>query len=138
MTSLVAALQQALAAENSAVRVLAYCAARTSRSRLPEQAALLDEAYLAHRARRDAWEEWLRAQAASPSPAAPEYELPDTRDAGATVLALESACAEHYAALLAVSTGELRLQAATALESSALSQVRWGGRAVPFPGAPEL
>lgn len=134
----VATLQRTLDAEHATLRVLGVAAARTSRGAAPELAVRLDEAHRVHRLRRDAWEGWLRTLGAEPAPAAPEYRSPEGADAVAVAVAVESACLEHYAALVAVSADELRSAATEALTESALALVAWGDAPRPFPGAPEL
>lgn len=135
----VTALQRTLEAEHAAVRLYALWAARVSRAEEGQLADLLAERHLIHRDRRDRWEEVLRRAGASPTPAAPDYRGPQD-DAGpaSAALSLEDRCAQHYAALVAASTGDLRAAAVEALEDAALAQLRLGGSPVAFPGAPEL
>lgn len=132
-------LQEVLAAEHAAVRLYGLWAARVSRAEDEQLADLLTELFRTHRSRRDRWEEVLRSLGTAPVAAAPDYREPqDEGGPASAALSVEDRCAQHYASLVAASTGDLRVEAMAALEDAGLAQLRLGGSPVPFPGAPEL
>lgn len=131
----VTALQDALAAEHAAVWVHGLLAGQTSQSASPGLFARIDQAYVAHRDRRDELTALLRDDGAEPVAALPAYgvagDLGDDAAVEATALRLERACTEVYAALVENSTGERRRLAVEVLNETAV-------RALVFRGAPEM
>ena len=73
------ALQDTLAAEQAAVFVIGYLGAQTSQSAEPELAALLRDAYGAHRARRDDLVARVRDVDGEPVAAAASYDIADVQ-----------------------------------------------------------
>jgi hypothetical protein len=129
------ALQAALAAEQAAVYGYGVVGAHLSGTARSQATA----AYQAHRGRRDALAERVSAAGATPSPAAPGYQLPfavtDASSATRLAAVLEERLADVYAnAIQASPAGADREQAATALRDAAVRAVRWRGTSVPFPG----
>lgn len=138
----VAAAQDALAAEHAAVWLTGVLGARTSATGTPALYVAVEEAYEAHRARRDGLTTWLRDAGADPVAAAPSYRLPGEVASPRAVRRLgrqlEQATAGWWSALVASSVGDLRRDAAEALVDSARRKVALGGRPSAFPGAAEL
>lgn len=135
MTTLLAALQAAAAAENAAVYGYSVAGARL-RDRALKGAARAD--YDVHRAQLQAVTGWLETSGATAPAPPPVYQLPTpiTDDAAATALLtrLEEACCATYADLVAVATGDLRRAAALALQSAAIRESSWRRGSTPFPG----
>ena len=135
------ALQAALAAEHAAVWVHALLAARTSASATPTLFAALDEAYLAHRDRREEVTALLREDGVEPVAALPAYDV--TGDLGApagvtaAALRLERGCTEVYAALVENSAGERRRFAVTVLTETAVRELVFRGAPEMLPGSDE-
>ncbi|GAA0932822.1 ferritin-like domain-containing protein [Streptomyces thermoalcalitolerans] len=131
------ALQAALAAEHAAVYGYGVVGGRLRDSRRKE--AL--EAYVAHRARRDALTRAIRDLGEQPVAAAAAYALPfpvpDSATAVRFAAELEERVAGVYSDLVRASTGERRREAAVALREAAVRAVRWRGESVAFPGLAE-
>lgn len=132
------ALQDTLAAEQAAVFVIGYLGAQTSQSVEPELAALLRDAYGAHRARRDDLVARVRDVDGEPVAAAASYDIADVRGEPARVrrraLQVERSCAATYGFLVASSpTAERRFAVDTLIEI-ALREIALGGRPRPLPG----
>jgi len=140
--SLVDALQRTLAAEHAAVWTYGLLGGRTSASGSPTLYAAVTDGYLVHRRRRDDLTDALVALDAEPVAAGATYDEGGRLDTPARIearaLALEQACAETYAALVAESVDDRRAWAVAALTDAAVRSVRLGGAPEPFPGAPEL
>jgi hypothetical protein len=138
----VEALQAALAAEHAALYIYGVLGARTSESGQPPLFAEVSDAYRTHRAWRDLLTRRLLDEGASPTPAAPTYELPETPATVVGVLRaardLEAGCAETYAYVVANTTGADRQWAIGALTRAAIRQVAYGATPGAFPGAPDL
>lgn len=138
----VAAAQDALAAEHAALWLAGVLGARTSATGTPALFAAVEDAYEAHRARRDGLTAWLRDAGADPVAAAPTYRLPGEVTSPGAVRRLgrqlEQATAGWWSALVASSVGDLRRDAAAALADAARREVALGGRPTAFPGAGEL
>lgn len=135
MTTLLDALQAAVAAENAAIYGYSVAGARL-RDRTLKAAARAD--YDVHRAQLQAVAEWLGARGATAPAPPPVYALPTpiTDDAAATALLarLEEACCATYADVVALADGDLRRAAALALQSAAIRESRWRRQPTPFPG----
>ncbi|MER5867773.1 ferritin-like domain-containing protein [Kitasatospora sp. NPDC002040] len=131
------ALQTALAAEHAAVYGYGVVGARQP---VGPQRTDAQTSYLAHQAARDAWQRLLNSGGATPTAAAPGYQLPfPVADAaGAKQLAahIEVQLTGVYAALVAATSGELRQRAAAALREAALAARHWGADQTALPGLP--
>ncbi len=143
------ALQAALAAEHAAVWVYGLVGAFVP----DDLAGKLDEAAVAHQARRDATERTLIDAGARPVPAEPGYLGPepvtDAASALRLVITAETDAAAAWRAVVERSVAEhspaepsLRAAALDALTRAAVRATRWRATAgiapptVPFPGTP--
>ena len=130
----VAALQAALAAENSAVYGYGVAGAHLGGAR---RAAAVRN-WVAHQNARDALTAMLAAQGAQPVAAAAAYELPfDVRSATAAVAlatVLEDRLSAAYLGLVGLSTPALRAFGARAVRTAALRAAAWRGSTLAFPG----
>ncbi|GAB2752079.1 DUF4439 domain-containing protein [Kitasatospora kifunensis] len=133
----VTALQAALAAEHSAVYAFGVIGARIAPGPKRDDARAC---YAAHQARRDAWQQLLAGAGATPTPAAPGYELPfavpDPTAAARLAGEIEIRLTAVYADLVAAGSGSLRLDAATALRTCTLQANHWGAAPGALPGLP--
>ena len=140
--STVAALQRTLAAEHAAVWTYGLLGGRTSQSSAPALYARVADAYAVHRRRRDDLGDALVALGQDPVAAGATYDGPARADTAsqiaAAALAVERACGETYAALVAESVGDRRRWAVGALADAAGRELGFGGAPTAFPGAPEL
>ncbi|MHA6763156.1 ferritin-like domain-containing protein [Streptacidiphilus sp. PAMC 29251] len=129
-----AALQAALAAEDSAVYAYGVVGAQLSGARRSRATA----SYQAHRARRGALQQRIAASGAAPVPAAPAYRLPSavTGSASAVRLAglVEDRICAVYANAVQATAGPLRGTMAAALRQSALDTLAWRGSGSALPG----
>ncbi|MGH3898678.1 MAG: ferritin-like domain-containing protein [Pseudonocardiaceae bacterium] len=138
------ALQAALAAEHAAVWAYGLAGAFVA----DELAGKLDEAAVAHQARRDATERTLIDAGARPVPAEPGYLSPgpvtDAASALRLVITAETDAAAAWRSVVERSPADpgLRGAALDALTRAAVRATRWRATAgitpatVPFPGAP--
>ena len=130
----VAALQAALAAENSAVYGYGVAGAHLAGAR--RAAAVRD--WVAHQTARDALSAMLTARGAQPVAAAAAYELPFAVHSAAAAVALaaylEDRVAAAYLGLAGIGEAALREFGATALRVAALRAAGWRGSTVAFPG----
>lgn len=137
MNKVVAAARAALAAEHAAVYGYGVVGGLVSAARRSEA----QQAYDAHRARRDAMIRTVADLGAAPVFSAGGYELPFavTDPAGAVKLAafLEERVAGAYGDLVGAALGAVRRDAADALREAAVRAVRWRGGSVAFPGLVE-
>lgn len=137
MNTLIDAAQAALAAEHAAVYGYGVVGGRVA----PGRQAEAQQAYDAHRARRDAMARTIVDLGGVPVAAAPGYELPfAVPDAAAAVkLAgfLEQRVAGAYGDLVREAIGQIRGDAAGAMREAAVRGVRWTGGSVAFPGLAE-
>ncbi|MFE0633255.1 ferritin-like domain-containing protein [Streptomyces sp. NPDC058864] len=135
--ALLKAVQAALSAEHAAVYGYGIVGARVG-GRLTEQA---QQAYDAHRARRDALRRTVGDLGGEPVAAEPAYALPfDVPDGASAVrlaAELEDRVAGVYADLVRAADADLRRGAADALREAAVRAVRWRGGSVAFPGLAE-
>ncbi|MFD3518744.1 ferritin-like domain-containing protein [Streptomyces sp. NPDC058657] len=132
------AVQRALAAEHAAVYGYGVVGGRVGAQRRAEA----EQAYDAHRARRDALARTVHDLGGKPVVAEAAYALPfAVPDAAAAVklaAVLEDRIAGAYADLVRAADGPLRREAAGALGEAAVRAVRWRGSSVAFPGLAEL
>lgn len=139
--SVIEALQTALAAEHAALCQYAVLGGRTRRATQPELRSALDQAYAAHRARRDQLTGFVLDEGGQPVAAEASYAVPEgleTSDGVTTAaLALEQASAETYAWLVANVSGDLREWAVDALTNTAVRGLTFRGSPEIFPGAGE-
>jgi hypothetical protein len=130
----VAALQAALAAENSAVYGYGVAGAHLAGDR--RAAAVRD--WVAHQSARDALTAMVAARRAQPVAAAAAYELPfDVHNAAAAVAlatVLEDRLTAAYLGLVGLSDPTLRAFGARAVRAAALRAAAWRGSTLAFPG----
>jgi len=130
----VAALQAALAAENSAVYGYGVAGAHLTGAR--RAAAVRD--WVAHETARDTLATMLAARGAQPVAAAAAYELPfDVHGAAAAVALatlLEDRLSAAYLGLVGLSDPALRAFGARAVRVAALRAAAWRGSTLAFPG----
>ena len=130
----VAALQAALAAENSAVYGYGVAGAHLAGAR---RAAAVRN-WIAHQNDRDALTAMLAARGAQPAAAAAAYELPfDVHGAAAAVAlatVLEDRLSAAYLGLVGLSDPALRAFGARAVRAAALRAAAWRGSTLAFPG----
>jgi hypothetical protein len=132
----VAALQAALAAEHAAVYGYGVAGAMLTRAALAQARAH----WTAHRVARDTLEAMLTELGAVPVAASPAYELPfavtDAASAARLAATLEEGVTRAYLGLVAVNDPALRMFGAKAMQASANRAVAWTGSTVAFPGLP--
>jgi hypothetical protein len=119
------AVQDALAAEHAAVWTYGLVSAFAA-----QQATAVAEGALAHRARRDTTERWLRDKGATPRPPAPAYLPPAPVDSAASAIAALIAvetdgCVAWRGVIERTDDPELRKTALDALTTSAIRATRW-------------
>jgi hypothetical protein len=135
-------LQGALSAEHAAVYVLGVLGGRTSAAEQRALFAALTDAHTVHRDRRDALTRAIAAAGADPVAAAAGYQVagPPTspEEVRTAAVAVESAVAEQYAALVAAAPPGRRTWPAAVVGDASLRAVALGGAPEWFPGAPEL
>ncbi|VXB75431.1 ferritin-like domain-containing protein [Nocardioides sp. AX2bis] len=133
------ALQDALAAEHAALWVHGLLGAQTSRTTDPALAGLLDEAYAAHRERRDRLTELLVADGAEPVAALAAYDVPGDLGTAAGIeraaLDLERGCAAVWATVVESTVGERRRLAVAVLTETAVRELDFRGTPEMFPGS---
>lgn len=137
MSTVIDALQAALAAEHAAVYGYTVVGGKVAAGREAEAR----QAYDAHRARRDVLIRTAVDLGAAPVAAEAGYALPFAvaDPAGALRLAayLEERVAGAYGDLVRAGIGDVRRDAAGALREAAVRAVRWRGGSVAFPGLAE-
>lgn len=137
MSPVTDAAQAALAAEYAAVYGYSVVGGRVARSRRAEA----QQAYDAHRARRDVLSRTVLDLGAVPVVAAAGYELPFAVPDAAAALRLaaylEERVAGAYGDLVRAAIGDIRRDAAAALREAAVRAVRWRDGSVAFPGLAE-
>ena len=137
MSTVIDAVQAALAAEHAAIYGYGVVGGRVPPARQPEAS----QAYEAHRARRDALRRTVADLGASPVNAAPAYELPFPVPNPPAALRLAAFLEDHVGAahgdVVRLSLGGIRRDAAAAMRDAAVRAVRWRGASVAFPGLPE-
>lgn len=127
------AVEAALEAEQAAVYTYGVLGSRATG---PERTAM-QEAYDAHRDRRDALLDFAHARRITP-PAGAVFATPGGIDTPAgrqsAAAAIETSCLGPYAALVGASSGELRGWAAAALGDCAVRAVGFNAPATALPG----
>ena len=135
-------LQDALAREHATVYLYGVLGARTSASATPGLFATLTDGYRHHRGLRDQLRLMLLDAGAEPVAAAPAYDVPPGWTGAAAITAaargLEATTTESMAAMVALTSGDQRRWALSALTWSAVRQLDLGGGPQTWPGAPEL
>lgn len=135
------ALQTGLAAEHAAVHQYAVLGGRTRNAVSPLLRSALEQAYAAHRARRDQLTAFVRDEGGEPVAAEAAYALPHGLGSAdgvtAAALELERACATTYAWLVANLVGDQRRWAVNALTDTAVRVLTFRGSPEIFPGAGE-
>ena len=135
------ALQTGLAAEHAAVHQYAVLGGRTRNAVSPLLRSALDQAYAAHRARRDQLTAFVRDEGGEPVAAEPAYALPDglgsVEGVTAAALELERGCAATYAWMVANLVEDQRRWAVNALTDTAVRVLTFRGSPEIFPGAGE-
>jgi Domain of unknown function (DUF4439) len=130
----IAALQAALAAENSAV--YGYGVAGAHLAGAKRAAAVRN--WVSHQNARDALTAMLAARGAQPVAAAAAYELPfavhSTGAAVALATLLEDRVSAAYLGLVGLSDPALRAFGARAVRAAALRAAAWRGSTLAFPG----
>ena len=130
----VAALQAALAAENSAVYGYGVAGAHLARGKRAAAVRI----WVAHQNARDALTAMLAARGAQPVAAAAAYELPfavhNATAAVALATVLEDRVSAAYLGLVGLSNPELRGLGARAVRTAALRAAAWRGSTLAFPG----
>ena len=130
----VAALQAALAAENSAVYGYGVAGAHLAGAR---RAAAVRN-WVAHQTTRDTLTAMLAARGARPAAAAVSYELPfAVHNAAAAVslaTVLEDRLSAAYLGLVGLSDPVLRAFGARGVRAAALRAAAWRGSTLAFPG----
>lgn len=137
MGTVIDTVQAALAAEHAAVYGYGVVGGRVAAARRAEA----QQAYDAHRARRDALSRTVTDLGAVPVVAAGGYELPfavaDPAAAARLAVVLEERVAGAYGDVVRAAIGDIRRDAAGALREAAVRAVRWRGGSVAFPGLAE-
>ena len=132
----IAALQNALAAEHTAVYGYGVAGAQLSGADLANAKA----DWNAHRLARDNLTAMLTGLGATPVAASPAYRLPLAVGSAAAArrlaAALEEGVTSAYLAMVAVSNPNLRFFAAKAMQTAANRAAAWSGSTVAFPGMP--
>jgi hypothetical protein len=130
----VAALQHALAAENSAVYGYGVAGAHLTGAR---RAAAVRN-WVGHQNARDALTAMLAARGAQPVAAAVVYQLPFGVHSAATAVALvtllEDRLSAAYLGLAGLADPVLRAYGARAVRAAALRAAAWRGSTLAFPG----
>jgi hypothetical protein len=134
VTTALAALQAALAAENAAVYGYGVAGAHMN----GDQQAAAQGYWTKHREARDALTEMITALGAAPVAALAVYALPVTADSTASAAALATALEDEvtaaYLGLVAIASQHLRQYGALAMQDSAVRAAYWRGSTEAFPG----
>jgi len=134
----VAALQNALAAEQAASYGYGIVGARVPQGSSAQSEAATD--WLAHVRARDQLTQLISARGATPTPAAVVYQLPfpvsSAAQARALAATLEDRVAEAYLGLVALTDATLRTLGAGQVRAAALRAEAWRGSTEAFPGLP--
>jgi hypothetical protein len=131
-----AALQNALAAEQAASYGYGVVGARLPQGSVAQAAASND--WVTHVRARDALTQEISARGATPTPAAVAYELPfpvnSPAQAKALAATLEDRVAQAYLGLVALTDTTLRTFGADQVKAAALRAEAWRGTTEAFPG----
>jgi hypothetical protein len=137
-TPAIAALQNALAAEQAAIYAYGVVGARLPQGSAEQAAATTD--WVAHMRARDRLSALIMARGATPVPAAVAYELPGPVQTAAAAEALaatlEDRVAQAYLAVVALPVSSLRSFGAEQVRAAALRAQAWRGSVEAFPGLP--
>lgn len=137
-TAVIAALQQALAAEQAASYGYGVVGSHFPDGSARQAAATTD--WVTHMRARDQLAAMITARGGQPVPAAVAYQLPGPvhTAAAATALAvtIEDGVARAYLAVVALPDTGLRAFGADQVRAAALRAEAWRGSTVPFPGLP--
>jgi hypothetical protein len=132
----IAALQNALAAEQAASYGYGVVGARLPQGSAEQGAATTD--WVAHMRARDELTAMISARGGKPAPAAVAYQLPEPVQTAteATVLAalLEDRVAQAYLGIVALPERGLRSFGAQQVRAAALRAAAWRGSTQAFPG----
>jgi len=132
----VAALQNALAAEQAASYGYGIVGARLPQGSAAQAAAASD--WVVHVRARDGLTQLISSHGATPTPAAPAYQLPFPVDsptqANALAATLEDRVAAAYLGLVALPETGLRTFGAQQARAAALRAESWRGTTQAFPG----
>jgi Domain of unknown function (DUF4439) len=132
----VAALQDALAAENAAIFGYGVAGAYMSGAQRSTATAFWN----AHRSAGDTLAGMLRARGAQPAAADASYKLPFTvrerSQAVALAVYLEDGVTAAYLGLVGATAAGLREFGARAMQASAVRAAHWRGSSLAFPGLP--
>ncbi|HEY1823522.1 MAG TPA: ferritin-like domain-containing protein [Trebonia sp.] len=136
MTTEIAALQGALAAEHAAVYGYGVVGARLGGGQQSDARA----DWTAHQVARDTLVSMLTSLGATPVAASPAYALPfavtNAQSAERLAATIENRVTQAYLGLVAVNTPTLRAFAAKAMQACAKRSVAWSGTTQAFPGLP--
>jgi hypothetical protein len=134
----VAALQDALAAEQAASYGYGIVGARLPQGSTNQNEAATD--WVAHVRARDQLTQLISARGATPTPAAVAYQLPfpvnSPAQARALAATLEDRVAGAYLGLVALTEAGLRNFGARQVRAAALRAEAWRGSTEAFPGLP--
>ena len=134
----IAALQNALAAEQAASYGYGVVGARLPQGSTEQAAAQAD--WVAHMRARDQLSSLITARGATPTPAAVAYQLPRPVDSPAAARALaptlEDRVAQAYLGLVALPDRGLRSFGAQQVRAAALRAEAWRESVQAFPGLP--
>jgi hypothetical protein len=131
------ALQEVLAAEHAVVFGYGVAGARLRGA----DRRRAQQAFDAHRTRRDELDRLVAERGAEPVAAAPTYDLPAPVESPADARVLATLLEERLAAVWADAVlaldGDLRDLAVDGLREAAVAAALWRGGSVPFPGLAE-
>jgi hypothetical protein len=134
----IAALQNALAAEQAASYGYGVVGARLPQGSAGQGAATTD--WVAHMRARDELTAMISARGGKPAPAAVAYQLPGpiqtATDAMALAALLEDRVAQAYLGIVALPERGLRSFGAEQVRAAALRAAAWRGSTQAFPGLP--
>ena len=134
----IAALQDALAAEHAASYGYGIVGGRLPQGSAEQAAASTD--WVAHVRARDQLSALISARGATPAPAAVAYQLPRPVDSAAAAKALaatlEDRVAQAYLGLVALPDSGLRSFGAQQVRAAALRAETWRESVQAFPGLP--
>jgi Domain of unknown function (DUF4439) len=134
----IAALQNALSAEQAASYGYGVVGARLPQGSAEQAAATTD--WVAHMRARDQLSALISARGATPVPAAVAYELPGPvhtpAEARALAATLEDRVTQAYLGLVALPASGLRSFGARQVRAAALRAEAWSGSIQAFPGLP--
>lgn len=134
------ALQRVLKAEHAAVSLYASLGAQTSASARPDDYAVLESAYRAHRDSRDELTQRLHDLGAEPVAALPAYEFPEALTIGSVrqyAASIEDDCSATYAYAIAHTNSADRAAMLAGLKACTRRTTAFGNNPRHFPGLSE-